>query len=142
MIIRLRCIAINYKSMTEEQIVNKIKYITGNAGIDLIFDCIGPSQFNLNCRLAGLDSRWVLYGLLSGQKLKSCNFAPFLEKRISLLSMTLRNRSAQFKQILIENFETQILPFFDSGKIKPIIDQVLQINDWCIDALKVFEKAH
>lgn len=52
-------VALNYKSMNTEQMIEKIKEKTGGKGIDIILDCVGPSFYNLSHSIANIDAKWV-----------------------------------------------------------------------------------
>lgn len=58
--------------------------------MDIVFDCVGPSNLNLSLNICGMDSSWILYGLLSGAKANNFNMAYIVSKRISLIGSTLR----------------------------------------------------
>lgn len=70
-----------------------------------MFDCVGAESFKITIESLGLDSTWILYGLMGGPKIPDLNLAPFLAKRISLISTTLRSRSDNFKTELIQDFK-------------------------------------
>ena len=38
----------------------------GPNSFDLLFDCVGASNYELTRMLLGLDSHWVIYGFLGG----------------------------------------------------------------------------
>ena len=85
-----------------------------------------------------VDGRWVLYGLLSGVKAE-VNFMKLMQKRIVLKTSLLKARSDEYKTNLINNFGDQVLPAFETEKVKPIIDTVFQSSFENADA---FIEAH
>jgi tumor protein p53-inducible protein 3 len=50
--------------------------------------------------------------------------AAILRKRISFIGTTLKTRSNHYKSDLIENFSEEVLPYFNTGKLKLKIDSV------------------
>jgi len=67
-----------------------------------------------------------------------------LQKRIVLKTSLLKSRSDEYKSNLIKNFSEQVLPEFETEKVKPIIDTILKTNfdnaDSFIEAHKKMEK--
>jgi len=55
-----------------------------------VLDCVGKSAVNMTLESLTLDGRWILYGLLSGNKVDNFNLGILLGKRIQLISTTLR----------------------------------------------------
>ena len=105
---------------------------------DAVLDCVGPSNAESTTELLGVDGKWVLFGLLSGAKAEF-NFGPLLMKRINLISTTLKTRSCEYKNALIQDFSKTALPGFDEGKLKPIIFKTFQC-DWT--SAEPFIEAH
>ncbi|ETO01459.1 hypothetical protein RFI_35980 [Reticulomyxa filosa] len=100
-------------------------------GANIVLDCVGQSYFKKNIDAIAEDGRWVVYGFLSGSVLENStafDMAFLLRKRITFIGTTLRVRSHQYKQLLIRNFQRDIIPLLESGKIKPIISKVFSIK--------------
>jgi tumor protein p53-inducible protein 3 len=76
----------------------------------------------------GLEGRWILYGLMSGNKVENFNLALLLGKRIELISTTLRARSDNFKDKLVSSFNDEILPLIASGKLRPFISKSWKVK--------------
>lgn len=62
------------------------------SSFDAVLDCVGASNVESTLELLGIDSRWILFGLLSGGNV-NINLGALLAKRISLISTTLKTRS-------------------------------------------------
>lgn len=73
--------------------------------------------------------------------MKEFNLGLMLGKRIELISTTLRTRSDEFKSKLIYDFNNEILPFLESGKLKPIISKVRKVR-WNEEAVEAFREFH
>lgn len=132
---------LDYKSLSEKEMTSKIMAFTKNKGVNCIFDCIGPSKSKFHLKILSLDSNWVLYGLLGGNKLDNLNIMnEILFKRISLVGSLLKNRSDFYKEQLVGQFCTELMPFFGRGEIEPVIGEVLEL-DFLGDAVGVIEKA-
>ena len=103
-----------------------------------VLDCVGSSNVDSTLKLLGVDGTWVLFGLLSGGK-TDLNLGQLLAKRINLISTTLKSRSNEYKDELIEDFCKRVLPGFKNGTLKPIIHSTLDC-DWKSE--KVFVEGH
>jgi len=78
---------------------------------------------------------------MSGAKVSEVNLQKFMGKRISFTSSTLRNRSNEFKAELVANFRKEVIPGFENGKLKPIIDKVFDVS-WDADGEKQVQASH
>lgn len=83
----------------------RVKLITDGDGVDVILDPVLSSFFNCNLDCLGWDSRWVIYGAMSGIKVKDANMMKLLGKRASILTTTLRNRDDEYKTALIRDMQ-------------------------------------
>jgi NADPH2:quinone reductase len=67
-------------------------------------------------------------------KMSEINLAKILMKNIKIIGSTLRQRSTEEKQRLIQAACSKFLPMINSGKVKPVIAKVFDFKD--------YEKAH
>eukprot|EP01017_Pseudomicrothorax_dubius_P047601 TRINITY_DN8571_c0_g4_i1.p1 TRINITY_DN8571_c0_g4~~TRINITY_DN8571_c0_g4_i1.p1 ORF type:complete len:341 (+),score=103.01 TRINITY_DN8571_c0_g4_i1:123-1145(+) len=124
----------------EQDPVQEVRKFAGDAGIDLVLDCVGPTKLNENVSMLKVDGRIILYGILGGGNSPDVNFGPILAKRISIISTTLRTRSEDFKNELIEAFAKEILGHFETKTIVPVIAKKFNLS-WSADAEPV-RQAH
>lgn len=75
---------------------------------EAVLDCVGSSNVNQTLKLLAIDGKWVLFGLLSGGK-ADLNLGSLLGKRINLISTTLKTRSKEYKDELIEDFKNRVV---------------------------------
>jgi NADPH:quinone reductase-like Zn-dependent oxidoreductase len=92
--------------------------------IDILLDCVGPSNANLSLKICGLDSEWILYGLLSGAKVNDFNMAHLVSKRINLKGSTLRLYSQQIMFFKLNHF----IIFFQNIHFYTIFKKILNLN--------------
>ena len=76
-----------------------------------------------------MDGRWVMYGSMGGLKVENANFTKLLLTRGRILASTLRNRTDEYKAELVRQFTEIIMPDFESGKLKPIVDRVYNLSE-------------
>lgn len=102
---------------------------THNHGCEVILDCVGASEFDMNINCAGMDCRWINYGFLGGSLIGDFNLSKLMAKRINLSFSTLRNRSDEFKAKLMSDFSQEIMPKFASKELTPVIDTIFDTVD-------------
>ena len=110
--------AVNYR---EEDFVDAVRRETGGAGVDLILDMVGGDYIARNMEAAAEDGRIVQIAFLGGQTVE-IDFAPLLLKRLTLSGSTLRARSVAFKAALARAIEAAVLPLFETGAVRPLIE--------------------
>ncbi|MEM9933193.1 MAG: NAD(P)H-quinone oxidoreductase [Bacteroidota bacterium] len=116
---------IDYKTQSFEELV--LGHTRGK-GVDIILDFIAAPYFHPNISSLAVDGRLILLALMGGVKVESFNLIPILRKRIQLVGTTLRARSLNYKRELVADFSQQLLPYFEAGKLKPIIDSTYPIE--------------
>ena len=110
-----------------DQFINKIKQLTKVTGVDLILDTVGAKYSAKSIDLLGYRGRLILIGLLSGS-IAEVDLGQVLKKNILIRGSTLRNRSIQEKTILTQKIKSFVLPLFEDGVLKPVIDSVYPIQ--------------
>ncbi|MFQ6112473.1 MAG: NAD(P)H-quinone oxidoreductase [bacterium] len=116
--------AINYKTQNFEEIVLAE---TQGMGVHAILDVIGAAYWDKNLACLATKGRMILVGLLGGTKVEA-NLATILRKRLRILGTVLRARPLEEKIALTQAFQEHVLPLFESGKIKPVIDQTFTLE--------------
>lgn len=98
------------------------------AGVDVILDVVGGDEADRNLQAAGMDSTVVQVGLMGGGK-APINLGLLLTKRITWIGTTLRARPLERKLALCQRFIAEMLPLFDSGALRPVIDSRFAFDD-------------
>lgn len=118
---------INYKENPDFS--DLVKEYTEGKGVDIILDCIGSQNFEYNTKSAAMDCQWVFFGQLGGTTVEGFELKSFLAKRMQFLCSTLKSRTNQYKADLISRFSKEVLPLFESGEFKPIIDKTFKYSE-------------
>jgi len=82
-----------------------------------------------NMNSLAMDGRWIMYGSMGGLKVENANFTKLLLTRGRIMASTLRNRSDDYKADLVKQFSEKVMPDFETGKLKPIIDKVFNLSE-------------
>ena len=97
-------------------------------GIDVILDTVGAAYLEQNVRVVAKKGRIIVIGLMGGVK-GELFLGALLSKRASIHGSVLRSRSAPEKADLTRQFAEGMLGRFDSGELRPIIDETLPMSD-------------
>jgi putative PIG3 family NAD(P)H quinone oxidoreductase len=109
----------------------EVRNLTQGRGADLALDLIGGSSFSETLSSLAHRGRVVLVGLLAGPECL-VPLRTLLSKRITVIGTVLRSRELEEKIGVAQAFERQVLPFFQAGRLKPVVDTVLpmaQVQD-------------
>ena len=118
--------AIDYKS---EDFAERVEALTDGHGVDIIIDFIGAPYFAKNIETLAVDGHLVLLGMLGGHRVDEVNLASFFRKRIRLTASTLRSRTPAYKTALTRDFAAKMLPLFEEGTLRPVIDTTYDWTD-------------
>jgi len=98
---------------------------TGDKGVDLTIDFVGPSYFQGNLDAAAVDGSIVNLGFLSGTKLPAgIDIGGFVRKRIRFEGSSLRSRDPDYQGKLRDRLEENLPKFLD-GSFKHFTEKVL-----------------
>lgn len=114
--------AFNYKT---HNWADEVLRVTDKKGVDFIVDYIGAAYFQKNLDAAALDAHIVLLALMGGAELPAgVNISAILRKRLRIEGSGLRSREPEYQEQLRDRL-TEVLPYFESGKLKLYVDKVL-----------------
>jgi NADPH2:quinone reductase len=97
-------------------------------GVDVILDVVGGEEANRNLAVIATQGTIVQVGLMGGAKIE-LNLGLLLVKRATLIGTTLRARPPEQKAVLSQRFRSELIPLFESGALRPIIDSRFALAD-------------
>jgi putative PIG3 family NAD(P)H quinone oxidoreductase len=97
-------------------------------GVDVVLDVIGGDEVDRNLRAVRTDGSIVQVGLMGGGS-SPVNAGLLLTKRITWIGTTLRSRPVERKIALSRRFAAEVLPLFDAGALRPVIDSRFPIDE-------------
>jgi putative PIG3 family NAD(P)H quinone oxidoreductase len=97
-------------------------------GVDVVLDVIGGEETDRNLKAVRTDGTIVQVGLMGGAN-ASVNVGLILSKRITWIGTTLRARPVERKLALSQRFIDEILPLFDTGALRPVVDSRFGFDD-------------
>lgn len=116
--------AIDY---TAEDFVARAHELTDGDGVNVLLDVVGGAYLERNLHALAVEGRLVVIGLQGGST-GELDLRLLLSRRLSVSGSTLRARSPEEKEPLIRRFCDEVLPGFDDGTLRPVIDRVLGLE--------------
>ena len=98
------------------------------SGVDVLLDVIGGDEADRNLQAVGMDATLVQVGLMGGGS-APVNMGLLLMKRITWIGTTLRARPLERKLSLCQRFIAEVLPLFETGALRPVIDSRFAFDD-------------
>ena len=97
-------------------------------GVDVVLDTIGAAYLAQNLKVIAAKGRIIVIGLMGGVK-GELGLGTLLGKRASIHGSVLRSRSSKEKAELTATFSKAMLGKFETGELRPIIDEVLPMAE-------------
>jgi len=97
-------------------------------GVDVVLDVIGGEETDRNLKAVRTDGTIVQVGLMGGAN-ASVNVGLILSKRITWIGTTLRARPLERKLALSQRFIDEVLPLFDAGSLRAVVDSRYAFDD-------------
>jgi NADPH2:quinone reductase len=95
---------------------------TDQRGVDAIIDQVGGPMLPENIRVLALKGRLVSVGRNAG-RVGACDLDEVARKRVSIIGVTFRTRTAEEALVCSERFAVDLLAAFASGALKPVLDR-------------------
>jgi putative PIG3 family NAD(P)H quinone oxidoreductase len=93
------------------------------AGFDTVLDVIGGDEIDRNLQAIAPKGTIVQVGLMGGGQ-AGVNVGLLLAKRVTWVGTTLRARPIEEKAGVARRFAAEVLPLFEDGRLRPVIDSV------------------
>ncbi len=97
---------------------------TGGRGVDVILDLVGAAYAGGNVRCLAGGARWIVVGVPSGARAE-LDLRRLMASRASVRGTVLRARPLEEKIALARRFEERVVPLFEAGRIRAVVDRVL-----------------
>lgn len=105
-----------------------VSEFTDGSGVDVILDPVGADYLERNVSSLRVGGRMVVIGLLGGTSAE-LNLARLLSNRLRVIGSVLRARSNEEKSRITRRFLDHVWPWFQQGRVKPVVDRVLSIRE-------------
>ena len=113
---------------TETDFAAAIKEWTGRQGVDVVLDVIGGDYLARNIASVRVQGRIIQVGVM-GEPTATFPLGALLPKRAALIGTVLRSRPIEQKIDANQRFCAELLPRFDDGSLRPVIDSRFALDD-------------
>ncbi|HEX7095298.1 MAG TPA: NAD(P)H-quinone oxidoreductase [Acidimicrobiales bacterium] len=120
-----------------EDFVAAVEEISGGRGADVVLDVVGGDYLDRNLAALATRGRLVQVGTLASAR-TSINLGALMTKRATLIGTLLRPRPIEEKIAVTQRFAREVLPWFESGVCRPVIDRRFPL-DKIAEAHRVLE---
>ena len=103
--------------------VAQVEAAIGAARVHGVVDLVGGSYLEGNMRVLALRGRIVVVGLTGGRT-APLDMGMLLVKRLTIVGTSLRSRPLEEKITVARELSERIVPLFDAGRLKPVVDRV------------------
>jgi putative PIG3 family NAD(P)H quinone oxidoreductase len=97
-------------------------------GVDVVLDVVGGDEANRNLAAARPQGTIMQVGLMGGGQ-TPVNLGLLLVKRLHWIGTALRTRPLEQKVALSQRFRREVIPLFESGALKPVIDSRFALDE-------------
>jgi NADPH:quinone reductase len=111
-------LAIDYLA---DDFVEAARQLTAGRGVDVVLDVIGGGYVDRNIDALRVGGRIVQVGVMGGGA-GTVNIGNLLPKRAAIVGTVLRARPLEEKIAITQRFAAEMLPLFDRGLLRPVID--------------------
>jgi putative PIG3 family NAD(P)H quinone oxidoreductase len=117
-------LAINYR---EQDFVEEVRRWS-RSGADVILDNMGAAYLGRNVEALAVEGRLVVIGMQGGTKAEF-DLGALMDKRGAVISTRLRPRPIHEKAAIMASVEEHVWPLIAEGKVRPIIDTTVALDD-------------
>ena len=97
---------------------------TDGKGVNLVVNNVGGSVFAESIRVLAFEGRHATVGYLDRVLTATLDIEALHSKRLTLFGVSNRLRNAAQRAETVRGFARNVLPFFQDGQIRPLVDKV------------------
>lgn len=102
---------------------------TGGKGVDLVVNNVGGSVFAECVRTLAFQGRLATVGYLDRVMKAELDIDALHAKRLKLFGVSNKHRNAESRAVTVRGFTADFLPYFASGRLKPLVDRVYRFDE-------------
>lgn len=106
----------------------QVEAAIGAQRVHAVVDLVGGDYLAGNMRVLAVRGRIVQVGLTAGAT-TPFNMGVLLVKRLTIIGTTLRGRPLEEKIAVARDLSEHIVPLFDAGRLKPVVDRVFSFAE-------------
>ena len=109
---------VNYET---QDFAEEITRLTDGAGVHVVLEGVGRATFPKSLRVLGEAGRMVIYGSPSGARVE-LDTREAIARNLTLFGMSIV--TGPLFESTVASFQKEAIPWFESGRLKPVIDKV------------------
>jgi putative PIG3 family NAD(P)H quinone oxidoreductase len=113
---------------SKQDFVEEVQRVTNGRGVSTVLDVIGGDYVERNISSLAVKGRIIQVGTMDN-KAVPFNIGSLLAKRGSIAGTLLRARPLDEKIAITQQFAEEVLPLFETGQLKPVIDRRYNFAD-------------
>jgi NADPH:quinone reductase len=106
----------------------RVEALAGANAMHAIVDLVGGDYLLGNLRVLAPRGRLVSVGLTAGSRTE-IDLGVVMRKRLKIIGTALRSRTMEEKIALAREFSQRIVPLFESGQLRPVVERVLPFGE-------------
>lgn len=103
--------------------IDQVHELTDGAGVSAILDLVGGAYLAGNLASLAVKGRMISVGLTAGTRAE-LDMSMLMRKRVRIIGTVLRSRPIEEKIAVTQRFARTMLPLFQTGRLKPVLDSV------------------
>jgi len=103
----------------------RVLEVTDNKGADLVINAVGGSVFAEDVRCMAFEGRYAMVGYVDGVLHADIDLEALHAKRLTLFGVSNKLRTKAQRAAAVPRFAAEVLPHFASGRIRPLVDEVV-----------------
>jgi NADPH:quinone reductase-like Zn-dependent oxidoreductase len=103
----------------------RVLEVTGNKGANLVINAVGGSVFAEDVRCMAFEGRYAMVGYVDGVLHADIDLEALHAKRLTLFGVSNKLRTKAQRAAAVPRFAADVLPHFASGRIRPLVDEVV-----------------
>lgn len=96
--------------------------------VDVVLDVLGAAALAENLAVLAPRGRLLLLGLMTGS-VATADLDAILRKRLEVIGTVMRPRGPEERAALAREFTDVMIPLFEHGVLRPVVDRTLPMND-------------
>lgn len=110
-----------------EELVGAVRRVVPE-GVHAVVDLLGGSFLPRTLETLRTKGRLILVGLTAGRNAE-VDLGLVMRQRLRIEGTVLRARPAEEKTSIARSFEQTVLPLFEAGKIRPVVDSIFELDE-------------
>ena len=106
----------------------RLESLAGTNAIHAVMDLVGGDYLPNNLRVLAPRGRLCVIGLTAGNR-SEIDLGVVLRKRLKIIGTALRSRTPEEKASLAREFSQRVVPMFDSGQLRPVVERVFSFAE-------------